>query len=83
MNFQQTILALIIGLFVAFSAGIYVGRGDRQPVSTIPSNLDVAAVMASEKAARAESAAYLQLLTTQTQAIATCGKRDDQQGAAH
>lgn len=81
MSHEQTIVALLIGMFISFFGGVFVGRGDRQPVSTIPSNLDVAAVMASEKAAREESKAYLQLLTTQTQAIATCAKRDE--GTAH
>jgi hypothetical protein len=54
---------LIIGLFVAFSAGVYVGRVQREPVSTLPSNFEPTACIVGEKAARSEAAAYQALLT--------------------
>jgi hypothetical protein len=54
---------LIIGLVVAFSAGVYCGRVQREPVSTLPSNFDATSAIVGEKAARAEAAAYQALLT--------------------
>ena len=54
---------LVIGLVVAFTCGVYVGRVQREPVSTIPQNLDVAAAIVGEKSARQEAAAYQALLT--------------------
>jgi hypothetical protein len=56
---------LIIGMFVAFAAGVYVQRNaNPQPIpNQLPSNFEPTACIVGEKAARSEAAAYQALLT--------------------
>lgn len=81
--YQQTIAFLIVALFITFTAGYVIGRGEHEP-SQAPSNVDVAGAIVEARNARGEAKAYLELLTRQTASISelreVCAK---QQQVAH
>lgn len=81
MTQEQTIIALLIAIVVSVGVGFQIGVSvNHQPPSALPSNFDAVAAVAGEKAARAESAAFLELLQRQTTALANCAKAE---GSAH
>lgn len=81
--YQQTIAFLIVALFVTFTTGFVIGRGEHDP-SQVPSNFDTAGALVDARNARGEAKAYLELLTRQTASISelreVCAK---QQQVAH